>query len=156
MPRRARATKREAIPDARYQSVIVAKLINKIMKCGKKSTAERIVYDALQLLEQQVSKDPVTALEQAIKNATPLLEVKPRRVGGATYQVPIEVAPDRGLFLAMRWLLKSSRDRRGKSMTERLAAELTDAWQGQGTTIKRREDTHKMAEANRAFAHYRW
>ena len=156
MPRRARATKREAIPDARYQSVIVAKLINKIMKRGKKSTAERIVYDALQLLEQQVSKDPVTALEQAIKNATPLLEVKPRRVGGATYQVPIEVAPDRGLFLAMRWLLKSSRDRRGKSMTERLAAELTDAWQGQGTTIKRREDTHKMAEANRAFAHYRW
>ncbi|MDP7286183.1 MAG: 30S ribosomal protein S7 [Dehalococcoidales bacterium] len=156
MPRRAQATKREAIPDARYQSVIIAKLINKIMKRGKKSRAERIVYDALQLLEQQVSKDPVTALEQAIRNATPLLEVKPRRVGGATYQVPVEVVPGRGLFLAMRWLLKSARDRKGKSMTERLAAELTDAWQGQGTTIKRREDTHKMAEANRAFAHYRW
>ena len=156
MPRRARATKREIVPDARYHSVIVARLINKVMMCGKKRTAERIVYEALQLLEKQVSKDPVTALEQAIRNATPLLEVKPRRVGGATYQVPVEVPPDRGLFIAIRWLLKSTRDRKGKPMTERLAAELTDAWQGQGTTIKKREDTHKMAEANRAFAHYRW
>jgi len=126
------------------------------MMRGQKSTAERIVYGALQLLEQQVSKDPVTALEQAVKNATPLLEVKPRRVGGATYQVPMEVQPDRGLFLAIRWLLKSTRARKGKSMTEKLAAELIDALQGQGTTIKKREDTHKMAEANRAFAHYRW
>ena len=156
MPRRARAIKREIPPDARYHSVTVARLINKVMMQGKKRTAERIVYDALQLLEQQASKDPVTALEQAVKNATPLLEVKPRRVGGATYQVPVEVRPDRGLFLAINWLLKSTRARKGKSMPERLAAELIDALQGQGTTIKKREDTHKMAEANRAFAHYRW
>ena len=156
MPRRARAPKKETAPDTRYQSVVVAKIVNKVMKQGKKRTAERIVYDALQQLEQQVSKDAVTALEQAIKNATPLLEVKPRRVGGATYQVPVEVQPERGLFLAIRWLLKSARDRKGKSMTVRLAAEFTDAWRGEGTTIKRREDTHRMAEANRAFAHYRW
>jgi small subunit ribosomal protein S7 len=134
----------------------VAKLINKVMKCGKKRTAEKIVYGAMELLEQQASKDPVTALEQAVKNATPLLEVKPRRVGGATYQVPVEVRPDRGLFLALTWLLKSARARKGKSMTEKLAAELLDALRGEGATIKRREDTHKMAEANRAFAHYRW
>jgi small subunit ribosomal protein S7 len=126
------------------------------MKCGKKRTAEGIVYGAMDLLEKQASKDPVTALEQAVKNATPLLEVKPRRVGGATYQVPVEVQPDRGLFLALSWLLKSARARKGKSMAERLAAELSDAMQSQGTTIKKREDTHKMAEANRAFAHYRW
>ena len=124
--------------------------------CGKKRTSEGIVYGALQLLEQQVSKDPVTALEQAVRNATPLLEVKPRRVGGATYQVPVEVRPERGLSLAMRWLVGSARGRKGKSMKERLAAELIDAFQGQGVTIKKREDTHKMAEANRAFAHYRW
>ena len=156
MPRRARATKRETQSDAKYHSVIVAKIINKVMMSGKKRTAETIVYDALQLLEKQVSKDPVTALEQAIKNATPMLMVKPRRVGGATYQVPVEVPPDRGLFVAIRWILKSARERKGKSMPERLASELIDAWQGQGSTIKRREDTHKMAEANRAFAHYRW
>ncbi len=124
--------------------------------CGKKRTAETIVYDSLQLLEKRVSKDPVTALEQAIKNATPLLMVKPRRVGGATYQVPVEVPADRGLFVAIRWILKSARERKGKSMPERLAAELIDAWQGQGSTIKRREDAHKMAEANRAFAHFAW
>ena len=156
MPRRARAAKREISPDAKYRSVLVAKLINKVTMRGQKRTAERIVYGALQSLAQQSSKDAVTTLEQAIKNATPLLEVKPRRVGGATYQVPVEVRPDRGLFLAIRWLLKSARDRKGKPMTERLAAELTDALQRQGTTIKKREDTHKMAEANRAFAHYRW
>jgi small subunit ribosomal protein S7 len=156
MPRRARAIKRETPPDARYHSITVAKLINKIMMRGKKRTAEGITYGALQLLEQQVSKDPATALEQAVKNATPMLEVKPRRVGGATYQVPVEVRPDRGLFLALRWLLQSARARKGKSMIEKLAAELTDAFQGQGATIKKREDTHRMAEANRAFAHYRW
>jgi len=126
------------------------------MQCGKKRTAESVVYGALQLLEQRTSKDSVTALEQAVKNATPLLEVKPRRVGGATYQVPVEVRPDRGLSLAMRWLVISASAKKGKSMTERLAAELTDAFQGQGVTIKKREDTHRMAEANRAFAHYRW
>ena len=156
MPRRAQPIKRETLPDPKYQSVTVAKLINRIMQCGKKRTAESVVYDALQLLEQRTSKDSVTALEQAIKNATPLLEVKPRRVGGATYQVPVEVRPDRGLSLAMRWLVTSASAKRGKSMTERLAAELTDAFQGQGVTIKKREDTHRMAEANRAFAHYRW
>jgi len=156
MPRRARTIKREILPDAKYHNVTVAKLVNKVMKRGKKGTAESIVYGALDLLEQQASKDPVTALEQAVKNATPLLEVKPRRVGGATYQVPVEVRPDRGLFLALSWLLKSTRAKKGKSMTERLAAELSDALRGEGATIKKREDTHKMAEANRAFAHYRW
>jgi small subunit ribosomal protein S7 len=156
MPRRAQAGKREASPDPKYHNITVSKLINKIMNCGKKRTAESIVYGALDILEERSSKDPVTALEQAVKNATPLLEVKPRRVGGATYQVPVEVRPDRGLFLALSWLLKSARARKGKSMTERLAEELVDALRGEGTTIKKREDTHRMAEANRAFAHYRW
>ncbi|MFC2065812.1 30S ribosomal protein S7 [Chloroflexota bacterium] len=156
MPRRARPIRKATPPDARYQSVTVAKVINRVMICGKKRTAERILYDAMLALEQQTSKDPVTALEQAIRNATPLLQVKPRRVGGATYQVPVEVQPDRGFSLALRWLVKSASARKGKSMTERLAAELIDAFHGQGATIKRREDTHKMAEANRAFAHYRW
>ena len=156
MSRRAQAIKREIPPDAKYHNITVARLINKVMMCGKKSTAERIIYDALQIMEQQVSKAPVTVLEQAVKNVTPLLEVKPRRVGGATYQVPVEVRPDRGLSLAIRWLVKSSRARAGKSMAEKLAAELSDASQGQGATAKKREDTHKMAEANRAFAHYRW
>jgi len=156
MPRRGQIIKREIVPDPKYHNVTVSGLINKVMKCGKKRTAEGIVYGAMDLLEKQASKDPVTSLEQAVKNATPLLEVKPRRVGGATYQVPVEVQPDRGLFLALNWLLKSARARKGKSMAERLAAELSDAMQGQGTTIKKREDTHKMAEANRAFAHYRW
>ena len=156
MPRRARSVKREISPDAKYQSVIVARLINKVMRCGKKSTAERIVYGALQVVEQQESKAPVSVLEQAVKNATPLLEVKPRRIGGATYQVPVEVRPDRGLSLAMRWLVNSARARTGKSMVEKLAAELSGASKGQGATVKRREDIHRMAEANRAFAHFRW
>ena len=156
MPRRAQAIKREIPPDAKYQSVIVARLINKVMRCGKKSTAERIVYGALQVVEQQESKVPVSVLEQAVRNATPLLEVKPRRVGGATYQVPVEVRPDRGLSLAMRWLVNSARVRTGKSMVEKLAAELSGASKGQGATIKRREDIHRMAEANRAFAHFKW
>ena len=156
MPRRARAVKREVEPDAKYNNPTVSRLIIKVMLCGKKGTAESIVYGALELLEKQVSKDAVAALEQAVKNATPLLQVKPRRVGGATYQVPVEVSPDRGLFLALKWLVTSSRARTGKSMAERLAVELTDAYGGQGTTIKKREDTHRMAEANRAFAHYRW
>ena len=156
MPRRAQAIKREIPPDAKYRNVTVAKFINKVMMCGKKSVAERIIYEALQIMEQQGAKAPVTVLEQAVKNVTPLLEVKPRRVGGATYQVPVEVHPDRGLSLAIRWLVNSTRARTGKSMAEKLAAELSDASQGQGTTIKKREDTHKMAEANRAFAHYRW
>ncbi|MDD5590593.1 MAG: 30S ribosomal protein S7 [Dehalococcoidales bacterium] len=156
MPRRARVVRKELAPDARYSSVNVAKLINRIMLDGKKSKAEKIVYDALRILEQQESKDPVSILEQALKNTIPLLEVKARRVGGATYQVPIEVRSDRGLSLALRWLTKSTRARKGKPMAERLAAELGDAAKGQGVTVKKREDTHKMAEANRAFAHYRW
>ena len=156
MPRRARVIKREMLPDAKYHNVNVATLVSKVMQRGKKSVAESIVYDALQIIERQESKEPVTVLEQALRNATPLLEVKPRRVGGATYQVPVEVDPDRGLSLSIRWLLKSTRGRGGKSMAEKLASEISDAAKGQGTTIKRREDTHKMAEANRAFAHYRW
>jgi len=156
MSRRARAVRREIPPEARYHNVTVARLINKVMKCGKKSTAERIIYNALEIMEKQGAKAPITTLEQAVRNATPLLEVKPRRVGGATYQVPVEVRPERSLSLAIRWLVKSARARTGKSMAEKLAAELSDAAKGQGVTIKKREDTHKMAEANRAFAHYRW
>ncbi len=156
MPRRAKGANKAVPPDAKYQNATLAKVINKIMVCGKKSTAERVVYDTLQIIEQQQKKEPITVFEQALKNATPLLEVKPRRVGGATYQVPVEVEAARGMALAVRWLLQAARARTGKSMAERLAAELTDAANGQGTTIKKREDTHKMAEANRAFAHYRW
>lgn len=156
MPRRARPTKRVIPPDAKHHNETVARLINRIMTRGKKSTAEKIVYTAFEVMEQKVSKEPVILLEQAVKNATPLLEVKPRRVGGATYQVPVEVRPDRALSLALRWLVKSARARTGKTMSGKLAAELIDASQGEGTTIKKREDTHKMAEANRAFAHYRW
>jgi len=156
MPRRARAQKREVNPDAKYRSATVSRLIVKVMQRGKKRTAEKIVYGALEKLGQTVSKDPVAALEQAVRNATPLLQVKPRRVGGATYQVPVEVQPDRGLFLALTWLVNSARARKGKAMMEKLAEELSEAFQGQGVTIKKREDTHRMAEANRAFAHYRW
>jgi len=156
MSRRARAIKREVFPDGKYHNVTIARLINRIMRCGKKSTAERIVYGALQIMEQKEREAPVTVLEQAVRNANPLLEVKPRRVGGATYQVPLEVRPERSLSLAIRWLVKSARARAGKSMAEKLAAELIDAAKGQGATVKKRDDTHKMAEANRAFAHYRW
>ena len=156
MSRRSRATKRDIPPDARYHNVIVAKVINKIMKCGKKSTAEKIVYGALAAIEGQESKAPVTVLEQAVRNATPQLEVKSRRIGGATYQVPVEVRPERSLSLAIRWLVAAAVARPGKSMAEKLAGELSDAAKGQGVTIKKRDDTHRMAEANRAFAHYRW
>jgi small subunit ribosomal protein S7 len=156
MPRRAAAKKRQISPDAKYDSETVARLINKVMLNGKKTTAEGIVYQALEIMEQREKKEPVSVLKQAVRNATPVLEVKPRRVGGATYQVPVEVRPGRDLALAIRWLLKSSRARAGKSMAEKLAAELIDASNGQGTAVKKREDTHKMAEANRAFAHYRW
>jgi small subunit ribosomal protein S7 len=156
MPRRARATTRQLPTDAKYDNGVVAGLINKVMTRGKKSLAERIVYGALDIIEKQGAKEPANLLEQAVRNATPQLEVKPRRVGGATYQVPVEVRPERGQSLALRWLVASARTRAGKSMAEKLAAELSDASQGQGATIKKREDTHKMAEANRAFAHYRW
>ena len=157
MPRRARSIKRNIVaPDAKYQSVIVARVINRVMKCGKKSTAEKIVYGALDIIEERGAKEPVTDLEHAIRNVTPQLKVKSRRVGGATYQVPIEVEPNVGLSLAIRWLVETARARSGKSMAEKLAGELDDAAKGQGVTVKKRDDTHRMAEANRAFAHYRW
>jgi len=156
MPRRAKVVKREIIPDAKYQSILVATFINRLMMRGKKSRAERIIYDALQIIQERTKENPLPTLEQALKNACPLLEVKPRRVGGATYQVPVEVRADRSQALGQRWIINAARDRSGKSMAEKLAAELMDAAQGQGITIKKREDTHKMAEANRAFVHYRW
>jgi len=156
MPRRAKVDNRVILPDARFNSILITTLINKIMKDGKKSTAERVLYKALDLMEEAEHKTGITVLEQAIKNATPLLEVKPRRVGGATYQVPVEVATGRGQALAIRWILKAARARTGKTMAEKLATELADASRGTGATIKKREETHKMAEANRAFAHYRW
>jgi small subunit ribosomal protein S7 len=134
----------------------VAILIKKIMLGGRKATAERIVYDAMDLVNKKLSTEPLAVLDQALKNATPLLQVKSRRVGGATYQVPVEVGAARGLSLAMRWLISYAKARGGRSMAEKLAAEIVDASQGQGATIKKRQDTHKMAEANKAFAHYRW
>ncbi len=156
MPRRARVVRRDIPPDPRYGSRNLSMFINKIMERGKKSTAERIVYDALDRVEQQTHRPPLDLFDQAIRNATPVLEVKPRRVGGATYQVPVDIRAERRLALAMRWLLKAARSRGGRSMAERLAAEFMDAASGQGATIKRKEDTHRMAEANRAFVHYRW
>jgi small subunit ribosomal protein S7 len=157
MPRDARrVVKRIPPPDAKYNSVTVAKFINRLMIRGQKNTAERIVYSALQFAAEQVNSNPEEALERAIRNAAPLVMVKSRRVGGATYQVPSEVQEDRGRALAMRWLIASARARSGKSMQDKLASELIDAIQGRGVTIKKREDIHKMAEANKAFAHYRW
>ena len=157
MPRRARkGLKRIVPPDAKYNSIIVAKFINRLMQRGQKPTAERVVYSALQITAQQVNSNPEEALEQAIKNVTPLLMVKSRRVGGATYQVHLEVEEDRGRSLAIRWLITSARARSGKSMEEKLASELVDAIHGRGPTIKKRDDMHKMADANKAFAHYRW
>jgi small subunit ribosomal protein S7 len=130
--------------------------INRVMRWGKKSVARAIVYDAMSLMEERTRRDPLQVFEQALKNATPLIEVKPRRVGGATYQIPVEVAPDRRIALALRWLLASARARSGKSMAEKLASELMDAANNVGATIKKREDIHRMAEANKAYAHYRW
>jgi small subunit ribosomal protein S7 len=130
--------------------------IHKLMHSGKKSTAERVMYDTLAIIEQRTRRNPMDSFEQAVRNAMPVLEVRPRRVGGATYQIPLEVRPERQLSLAMRWLLAAARARKGRPMAERLAAELMDAASGQGVTIKKRDDTHRMAEANRAFVHYRW
>jgi len=156
MPRRNRAPRREIPPDIKYNSVLAQKFINKLMQKGKKSTAQRIFYDALDIVEARAKRPGLDVFEQAVKNVTPILEVKPRRVGGATYQVPVEVRPDRRLSLAIRWLVATVRGRSGKSMAEKLASELLDAANNTGATIKKREDTHRMAEANRAFAHYRW
>lgn len=156
MPRRYRPPRREVPPDIKYKNVLVGMFINRLMKGGKKSTAARIMYDALDTIEERMHRNPLEVFEQAVKNATPIIEVKPRRVGGATYQVPVEVPPHRRLSLAMRWLVGSARNRSGKSMSEKLANEFMDAAQNTGTTVKKREDTHRMAEANKAFAHYRW
>jgi small subunit ribosomal protein S7 len=156
MPRRARAIKKTRTPDAKYQSTDLTRFIHKVMRDGKKSKAEHVVYEALDIVEKELKKNPLDVFEQALKNATPVVEVKPRRVGGATYQVPIDIRSDRRVTLAMRWLLAAARARKGRPMSERLAAELIDASRGQGATIKKREDTHRMAEANKAFVHYRW
>ena len=156
MPRRTRPARRVIMPDARYGNRMVQKFINKVMIDGKKSISERIVYGAMEQLEQRERRPGLEVFEQALRNATPILEVKPRRVGGATYQVPVEIRPERRTALAMRWLINAARARSGRSMIEKLTAELLDAAHGQGATIKRREDTHRMAEANKAFAHYRW
>ncbi|HNP58956.1 MAG TPA: 30S ribosomal protein S7 [Gordonia sp. (in: high G+C Gram-positive bacteria)] len=156
MPRKGPAPKRPLINDPVYGSPLVTQLVNKILLDGKKSTAERIVYGALEQTREKTGTDPVITLKRALDNVRPTLEVKSRRVGGATYQVPVEVKPNRAGTLALRWLVTFSRQRREKTMVERLANELLDASNGLGASVKRREDTHKMAEANRAFAHYRW
>jgi small subunit ribosomal protein S7 len=156
MPRRYRPPKRDVEPDVRYQSVMVARFINSIMRDGKKSTATRIMYDAMDIVQARMKQPPLEVMEEAVRNVSPVLEVKPRRVGGSTYQIPVEVTPDRRLSLTMRWLLAAARSRPGKSMAEKLASELMDAARGTGAAVKKKEDTHRMAEANRAFAHYRW
>lgn len=156
MPRRYRPPKRKVEPDPKYGSAHVSMFINRVMKSGKKSTARRLVYDALALIEERTGKLPLETFEQAIQNVTPMVEVKPRRVGGSTYQVPVEVNPYRRTTLAMRWLLDAARKRGGLGFAEKLASELMDAANNQGAAIKKKEDTHRMAEANRTFAHFRW
>ena len=156
MPRKYRPLKQKVKPDVRYNSVRVSQLVNRLMKGGKKSTAQRIMYDALDIVGKRMEKPPLEVLEQAVDNVTPRLEVKPRRVGGSTYQIPIEVSRHRQLSLSLRWLLAAARSRSGKSMAEKLANELMDAASETGAAFKKKVDTHKMAEANRAFAHYRW
>jgi small subunit ribosomal protein S7 len=156
MPRKGPVPKRPILPDPKFNSKVLSRFINKVMLQGKKSVAERICYDALQIVEQKSGRDPMDIFTQALGNAMPLVEVRPRRVGGATYQVPMEVRPDRRQAMAMRWLINYARQRPGHSMEEKLAAELMDASNNLGASIKKREDTHKMAEANKAFAHYRW
>jgi small subunit ribosomal protein S7 len=154
--RRRRAQKRLIDPDPRYGDLLVAKFINVVMECGKKSIAERIVYDALDIVKEKTSKEPLEVFRAALDNVRPLLETKSRRVGGATYQVPVSVSEDRGYSLALRWIRSYSRDRKGKPMHEKVAQEIIDGFNKTGPSIKKREDMHKMAEANRAFAHYRW
>ena len=156
MPRRAAITRRPLIADPVYDNVVVTQLINKVLSDGKKSVAERTVYDALERIRERTGRDPVQVMEEAIRNVTPALEVKSRRVGGATYQVPIEVPARRGRTLAIRWIVLFSRQRREKQMSERLANELLDALGSQGGAFKRKDDLYRMAQANKAFAHYRW
>ncbi|MEN2985770.1 MAG: 30S ribosomal protein S7 [Thermodesulfovibrionaceae bacterium] len=156
MPRRGYVPKREVLPDPKYQSKLVSKLINVVMKDGKKSISEKICYGAFDIIKEKTGQDPLKVFKQAIENLKPVLEVRPRRVGGATYQVPMEVRPARRLSLALRWLVSYARQRKEKTMKEKLAAEILDAYNNTGSAIKKKEETHKMAEANRAFAHYRW
>ena len=156
MPRKGPAVRRETAPDPVYQNPLVTQLINKVLLHGKKTVAEHTVYKALEIISERTANDPVVTLKKAVENVRPMLEVKSRRVGGASYQVPVEVRPQRGTTLALRWLVNYSRARRENSMAERLVAEIMDAANGAGTSVKRREDMHKMADSNRAFAHYRW
>ena len=156
MPRRRVAAKRDILPDPKFGSITLAKFMNHVMISGKKSLAERIVYGALEMVEERMKRDPVSVFEEALANVAPMVEVKSRRVGGATYQVPVEVRVSRQQALAMRWLVDYARARGEKSMPQRLAGELIDACQGRGAAVKKREDTHRMAEANKAFSHYRF
>jgi small subunit ribosomal protein S7 len=154
--RRKRAETRSTTPDPRYNSVVVAKFVNNLMERGKKSLATRIVYEAMDTMAERTKRPAMEVFEDALKNATPLVEVKPRRVGGATYQIPVEISANRRMALAMRWLIDSARKRSGRDMAARLAGELLDAARNEGNTVKKREDTHRMAEANQAFAHFRY
>jgi small subunit ribosomal protein S7 len=156
MPRKGPAPRRDLEPDPVYRSVLVTQIVNKVLLAGKKNVAERIVYDALEIVGEKTGGDPIAALKRAVDNIRPQLEVKSRRVGGATYQVPVEVRPRRATTLAIRWLVSFARERRERTMAERLANEILDASNGIGASVKRREDVHKMAESNKAFAHYRW
>jgi len=156
MPRRYRPQRRPVLPDIRYNSVMVGMFINRMMQRGKKSLARRIFYTAMDLIAERSKRDPLEVLEVALRNATPTVEVKAKRVGGSTYQVPVDVDKDRGESLAMRWILNAARSRGGRSMAEKLAAEVMDAFNNTGAAVKKKDETHRMAEANRAFAHYRW
>src|SRR5690606_10380247 len=156
MPRKGPVPRRDVLPDPIYNSKLVTRLINRIMIDGKRGVAQRILYDAFELIRQRTGKDPMEVFEAALKNIMPVLEVKARRVGGANYQVPVEVKPERRTSLGLRWLVNYARSRGEKTMTERLAAEIIDASNNTGASVKKREDTHKMADANKAFAHYRW
>ena len=156
MPRRREVTKREILPDPKYKNSLVAKFVNNVMRRGKKSVAERILYGALDIIQERAKEDPLKLFEKSVGNVKPIIEVKSRRVGGATYQVPTEVRPERRTALAIRWLINYAKERSEKSMEEKLAGELIDAANNRGGAVKKREDVHKMAEANKAFAHYRW
>ena len=156
MPRRRVVAKREVLPDPKYGNVTLAKFMNHVMVSGKKSVAETIVYGALDIVQERLNKDPLEAFDEALENIAPMVEVKSRRVGGATYQVPVEVRPSRRNTLAMRWLIDAAQKRGEKTMAQKLAGELLDASENKGTAVKKREDTHRMAEANKAFAHFRW
>ena len=156
MPRRGAAPKHDVLPDPMYKSIVLTKLINQVMLDGKKGTAQKICYDAFNIVKEKMELDPLEVFEKAMENIMPVLEVKARRVGGATYQVPIEVRPERRQTLAIRWMVLHTRERNEKTMSQRLSGELMDAYNGTGASVKKREDMHRMAEANKAFAHYRW